>query len=93
MAGHAHAQRLMYHMRLIEGVLESKVNRKKFISQNPLPEKLEGFLFCSHRAYCSLKICVPNVPELCSGSTADFDSASISSILISGAILKHIARL
>ena len=29
------------------------------------------------------------IPELCSGSTADFESVSISSILISGAILKH----
>ncbi len=28
-------------------------------------------------------------PELCSGSTADFDSVSISSILISGAKHKH----
>lgn len=38
---------------------------------------------------CSLTICVPNVPEWCSGSTADFDSASLSSILSSGAKQKH----
>ena len=55
--------------------------------------KVSGFFVLGHRPNCSLKICVPNVPEWCSGSTADFDSVSISSILISGAKQKHTDRL
>jgi hypothetical protein len=48
---------------------------------------LDGRKILSYTFVCSLKICAVYYvdPEWCSGSTGDFESLSISSILISGA--------